>query len=99
PIPEDFDFTPFLKTPEAILEWDLPLKVRIAKNREIEEANDASVTVTVETRAVPLPRPVDLDVGPPLCPYFFLSDLEILSLAENPKLTLGAKLFMYWQHS
>ncbi|GLB41268.1 hypothetical protein LshimejAT787_0904830 [Lyophyllum shimeji] len=83
PIPEDFDFDPFVSPPAFVSRFELPLMARIAANYATEAANNASIAQTIAVKHTPVPRPVDLDIGPPLKPLFGYSQTEFNELVAS----------------
>ncbi|KAG6895602.1 hypothetical protein C0992_000433 [Termitomyces sp. T32_za158] len=86
PIPADFDFDARITLPDGVARFELPLAVRIEENVGIEKYNNASILKTIETKNVAVPRPVDLDIGPPLKPLYFYSDDEVHELVGSEAL-------------
>ncbi|GLB41065.1 hypothetical protein LshimejAT787_0902800 [Lyophyllum shimeji] len=83
PIPEDFDFDPFVSPPAFVSRFELPLMARIAANYATEAANNASIAQTIAVKHTPVPRPVDLDIGPPLKPLYGYSQTEFNELVAS----------------
>ncbi|KAG6893655.1 hypothetical protein C0992_009181, partial [Termitomyces sp. T32_za158] len=86
PVPADFDFDARTVVPDGVPRFELPLAVRIQENVDIEKYNNASISKTINVKNTAVPRPADLDVGPPLKSLFFYSDDEVLELANNEDL-------------
>ncbi|KAF5369201.1 hypothetical protein D9615_009969 [Tricholomella constricta] len=86
PIPDDFDFDAHMAVPDALTMPEIALPIRISRNVEIEAYNNDSVFRTVNAKETPSPRPVDLDIGPPLRRLYSLSDEEFQELVNSEAL-------------
>lgn len=86
PIPEDFDFDGRVVIPDGISRFQLSLAVRVRENAAIEDFNDASILQTVNVKNTPVPRPLDLDIGPPLKPLYLYTKAEIQDLIDSEAL-------------
>ncbi|KAG6899377.1 hypothetical protein C0993_010727 [Termitomyces sp. T159_Od127] len=88
PIPEDFDFDGRISLPDGITRFELPLAVRIRENVNIEEFNNTSILKTIAAKNTPIPRPNDLDIGPPFKPLYYYADDEVRDLMDSEALLL-----------
>ncbi|KAG6892559.1 hypothetical protein C0993_003538, partial [Termitomyces sp. T159_Od127] len=84
PIPDDFDFEGRISLPDGITSFELPLAVRIRENADIEEFNNNSILKTIAVKNTPVPRPADMDIGPPLKPSYYYAD-EDTATRENER--------------
>jgi hypothetical protein len=91
PIPEDFDFSAHLKVLEGIPNFKILLTSHIAKNAEIEKANNNSILQTALVKSTPIPCPDNLDIGPTLKPpsCYSLEELQELIDSETLCTALG----------
>lgn len=85
PVPDNFDFGAFLTIPNALTNLEIPLASRIAKNAQIEDFNNASISITATVKATS-PRPDDMDVGPALKPPYSYSTGEMQELIQSEAL-------------
>ncbi|KAG6886840.1 hypothetical protein C0992_002074 [Termitomyces sp. T32_za158] len=86
PIPKGFDFDSRMIVPEGITCFSLPLGIRIQHNVGIKQHNDGSIAWTVDVMAMPVPRPPDMDIRPPLMNPFYYSDEEVEELVNSQAL-------------
>lgn len=86
PIPDDFDFDGRVVLPDGIGHFQLPLTVRVHENAVTESFNDASILQTIRVKNTPVPRPRDLDIGPPLKPIYLYTKDEIQDLIDSETL-------------
>ncbi|KAG6876293.1 hypothetical protein C0993_004263 [Termitomyces sp. T159_Od127] len=86
PIMDNFDFEGRINLPDAITQFELPLAVHICKNIAIEEFNNSSILKTIAVKNSPMPRPCDMDIGPPLKPLYYYVDNEIHDLIDSEAL-------------
>ncbi|KAG6870772.1 hypothetical protein C0992_012503, partial [Termitomyces sp. T32_za158] len=85
-IPEDFNFERHIVVPEGVTQLGLPLGTRIRRNVELEHFNEESIATTVDVMAMPVPRPPDADIGPPLKTPYFYTEEEIKELVGSQAL-------------
>ncbi|KAG6874775.1 hypothetical protein C0992_006598 [Termitomyces sp. T32_za158] len=86
PVPEDFDFEAHIVVPGGVTQLGLPLGTRIRRNVEIERFNEESIASTIDVMATPVPRPPNLDIGPPLKTPYFYTESEIEELVGSQAL-------------
>ncbi|KAF5383662.1 hypothetical protein D9615_003780 [Tricholomella constricta] len=86
PIPEDFDFDARVAPPDALMMPEIPLQTRVARNVEIEKFNNDSIFRTVTAKETMVPRPEDLDIGPPLKRSYAFTDDEYQEFVDSEAL-------------
>lgn len=85
PIPEDFDFQPFLVVPPALDPQNWPLLARNAHNTMVEIHNQESMVATLKCSGNRILFP---DIGPPLQALFPYAADEITLLASSSELCI-----------
>ncbi|KAG6871392.1 hypothetical protein C0993_003368, partial [Termitomyces sp. T159_Od127] len=76
PIMDDYNFERRIILPNGITWFKLPLVVHIHENVTIEEFNNSSILKMIAVKNSPMPRPSDVDIGPPLKPLYYYADDE-----------------------